>query len=198
MQFDDIGICAVTHPRCWKMVDASTAPDNSEEIVFSMQGVITLKDLPPIMNRYVLVIKARISCINICGCSPRKPKYIRQAIQLTGLNTAAFAAGIQNIYKIHDIFSRNFPENALQPFAVDHFMEYTCLNLATRYFTSRRDDPYTPAIPIPREIDPNGVLMAVSNNALFFGPDNEVQYYKGNQSRQRNSFCFMRCILIFP
>ena len=138
-----------------------------------------------------------MTCINLYGCSLRKPKYIRQAIQLTGLDTMAFGASIENIYKVHDIFSRNFPENALQPFAVDHFMDYTCVNLATRYFTSRRDDPYTPAISIPREIDPNGVLTATSNDAYFFGPDNEVQYYKCIQSRQRNSFCFTQCILIF-
>jgi hypothetical protein len=88
-----------------------------------------------------------------------------------------FQTSVDYLQQIHELFSRQFPEGALEKFRTDQFMTNSAINLATRYFTSRRDDPYSPSIPLSPMIDPKGVLSSMQNDVYFHGEDNAVVYY---------------------
>jgi hypothetical protein len=93
------------------------------------------------------------------------------------LNTPLFQISVDHLQEIHELFSRHFPEGALEKFKTDQFMTDSAINLATRYFTSRRDDPYSPSIPFSPMIDPKGVLSSMQTDVYFHGEDNAVVYY---------------------
>jgi hypothetical protein len=71
----------------------------------------------------------------------RQQPYIRQTIQLTGFNCDKFGDGIDTLQRLHQILSRQVPEGAMEPFAINQLGRFPMVELATRYFTSRRDDP---------------------------------------------------------
>jgi len=52
-----------------------------------------------------------------------------------------------------------------------------CLDISTRYFSSRRTDPVSPAIPFEKMEDPYGTLVSLSDENYFHGEDNRVLYY---------------------
>lgn len=51
------------------------------------------------------------------------------------------------------------------------------MDIATRYFTSRREDPTGTAVPFPANVDPKGILRSLAADDYFHGPDNEVLFY---------------------
>ena len=89
--------------------------------------------------------------------------------------------------QIHELFSRQFPEGALEKFKPDQFMTNSAINLATRYFTSRRDDPYSSSIPLSPAIDPKGILLSMQTDVYFHGEDNVVVYYALKSQEQSAS-----------
>lgn len=82
-----------------------------------------------------------------------------------------------NLHQIHELFSRQFPERTLEEFKPDTFTTYSSLNFSTRYFTSRRDDPYCIQIPFTPPVDPNGILSSMETNVYVHTADNRVLYY---------------------
>ena len=65
----------------------------------------------------------------------------------------------------------------MEPLTLGQFREFDMVEFATRYFTSRRDDPNGTEIPFDWRTDPNGVLARMPNNKYFHGEDNKVLYY---------------------
>ena len=106
-----------------------------------------------------------------------KQAYLRQSIQLTGLNTPLFNLCIESLVNIHGKFSRKLTVDGFEPFKVDSFGSFPCLNISTRYFTSRKDDSQSLAIPFNPAVDPRGILASMSTTAYFHGEDNQVLYY---------------------
>ncbi|SRR6266487_5549458 len=108
----------------------------------------------------------------------RKQQYLRQSVQITGLNTPVFQTCIDSLHQMHDLLGRSLPENSLEQFRPDTFGTYFALNLATRYFTSRHDDPFSSALPFPySNLKQNGGSALMLNNNYFYGYDNQVLYY---------------------
>jgi hypothetical protein len=51
LQLSNITILPITHPCCWKMTLENPNNDpNTEEVVFTIQGALSMKDLPPIVS----------------------------------------------------------------------------------------------------------------------------------------------------
>ena len=75
------------------------------------------------------------------------------------------------------MLSCEFPKRTLEEFRPDCFTTYSSLDLATRYFTSRRDDPYSPIVPFSHSVDPKGILSSMETDIYFHGADNAVLYY---------------------
>jgi len=113
----------------------------------------------------------------LSGHKSLKQQFLRQSVQITGLNTSTFQKCIDNLHRINDAFSRSLPANTLEIFFPDKFGNYSALNFSTRYFTSRNDDPIGSAIPFNHSVDPHAVLTSMTSDRYFHGVDNEVLYY---------------------
>jgi hypothetical protein len=51
------------------------------------------------------------------------------------------------------------------------------MDIATRYYTSRREDPTGTGIPFLSEVDPNGTLQAMVMDDHFHSIDNQVLFF---------------------
>jgi hypothetical protein len=104
-------------------------------------------------------------------------QYLRQSVQLTGLGATTFTTCIDKLKQLHERFGRHVSDGSLLPLTFDTFKTFDCINLSTRYFTSRRDNPHGERIPFAFDVDPQGILANMETDHYFHGEDNEVQYY---------------------
>jgi hypothetical protein len=114
-------------------------------------------------------------------CRPNESRqpYLRQTLQLTGLGCDKFQDGMDNMQHLHQILSRQVPEGAMEPLVFSQFGRYISLDMATRYFTSRQDDPNGIPMDFDQSTDPKGVLTSMTANGKYFhGEDNKVLYYR--------------------
>jgi len=96
---------------------------------------------------------------------------------LTGLGTPGFESSIETLQRLSQMISRQVSEGTMEHFTHCFFLEHSALDIGTRYFTSRKDDPMGPAAPLDRMIDPKGILASISDDQYFYGVDNMVKYY---------------------
>jgi len=68
----------------------------------------------------------------------------------------------------------------MDTFTQGRFLEHTTLDIGTRYFTSRKDDPVGPSTPFDHSVDPKGILASIDDDKYFYGSDNVVQYYSAH------------------
>lgn len=121
----------------------------------------------------------------ILKLKPRPEKktqpFIRQSVRITGLGTLGFESSIDNIQGLSQIISRQVPEGTMDQFTHCFFLEHSALDVGTRYFTSRKDDPMGPAVPLDVMIDPKGILASMSDDKHFHSIDNIVKYYTATE-----------------
>ena len=103
--------------------------------------------------------------------------YLRQYVELTGFGSQKFQMIVESLRRLHQMLARQVPEGAMEQYTVGHVNGFDTIQLSTRYFTSRRDDPVNPQVPFDRLVDPKGFLASSSNEAYFHGEDNRVLYY---------------------
>jgi hypothetical protein len=100
---------------------------------------------------------------------------------VTGLGTPGFELTIAKIQCLSQIISRQVSEGTMDHFIHGFFQENSALDVGTRYFTSRKDDPMSPAAPFDHTIDPKGILLSMSDDKYFHGVDNMVKYYSATE-----------------
>jgi hypothetical protein len=102
---------------------------------------------------------------------------MRQSVKLTGLGTPLFQDCVDNIQRLSQILSRQVPEGNMDLFQHSDFLDHPAVDIGTRYFTSRRDDPMGPSAPFDDSVDPKGILASIVDGNYFYGSDNIVLYY---------------------
>ena len=110
--------------------------------------------------------------------------FMRQSVKLTGLGAPLFQDCIGNIQRLSQILSRQVPEGNMDIFQHSNFLEYPALDIGTRYFTSRKDDPVGPSAPFDNSVDPTGILASIVDDKYFYGPDNIVLYHLAHKKTQ--------------
>lgn len=99
-----------------------------------------------------------------------------------GHGSKTFDEALENISKINVLFDRQFGPNVLHPVEIGRTAKgQLFLDARTRIFTSRLNDTQSKEIEIPNSIDPDNALQRFKGPGeleLFYGPDNEVQYYE--------------------
>jgi hypothetical protein len=98
-------------------------------------------------------------------------------VELTGFSSPNFQTIIDSLRRLHQMLARQVPEGAMEQYTFGHANGFDTIQLSTRYFTPRRDDPANPQVPFDRLVDPKGILASLSNEAYFHGEDNKVLYY---------------------
>ncbi|TFK58733.1 hypothetical protein BDN72DRAFT_906462, partial [Pluteus cervinus] len=97
--------CLAYHnsPSAWRFVDVdgSAGFDCAREMIFTLQGVVEAKELPPVTT------------------DPKIPRnkyiYLQQSVTLTGLGTPIFEQTVQALAEVATTFNRQFPEGQMIP-----------------------------------------------------------------------------------
>jgi len=142
------------------------------------------------INTHSMILRRVIST------AKRTQGYLRQTVQVTGLNLPLFETCIDNMQHHRQVLSRQVPEGDMEAFSPNTSLSYPSIEFGTRYFTSRRDDPLSAAMPFDHAIDPKGILTSMIANRYFHGEDNKVLYYRlvpssGNGQQLRYVFIFI-------
>jgi len=88
------------------------------------------------------------------------------------------------------MLGRQFPEDSLEEWKPNIFMDNPTLIMSNRYFTEKRLCPHGEAIPFRTDIDPKGILQKMTGVKLVHTQENHVDYYEllkesnGNQQHQ--------------
>lgn len=75
------------------------------------------------------------------------------------------------------MLARQVSEGTMEPFTFGQVHQFDTLDISTRYFTSRYDDPLGQQIEFDPMVDPKGILASISNSKYFHGEDNKVLFY---------------------
>ncbi|KIM81515.1 hypothetical protein PILCRDRAFT_71898 [Piloderma croceum F 1598] len=114
-------ITALDKPCVWCITIPASDKGQLEEVVLQVQGVLCLKELPPVVTKFGKDTDKRHLC---------------QYISLTGLDVPAFNVCVESLLEIHSICSCTFSESAMEPLSLDSFLGYPCINISNHYFTS--------------------------------------------------------------
>jgi hypothetical protein len=155
-------------PKRWRLtLPISDATKEIEEVVLRIQGIITHKELPPIQREKYRKRKAH------------ETKFMRQGVQITGVNSSSFAQSIQTITKLFSLMSRGFQEDDMHPWKPNMFMTYPSINISNRYFYDSRDCQVQASIPLGDSIDPDHYLAGLAlASGVIHTVDNQVEYFK--------------------
>ncbi|KAF8225745.1 hypothetical protein L208DRAFT_1076517, partial [Tricholoma matsutake] len=143
----------------------------AKETVSLIQGVLSGKNLPPIID------KMRT---NSQACYPQ------QGVTLLGCGTPTFENVLDAAHEIYGIFDHGLEDAALESWilATVPTTQSKALEASNRYLTAKRDAPGMDPIPIPASIDPHGILDKLAKEGFVYGEENKVQYYQVNTSAE--------------
>ncbi|KAK0442061.1 hypothetical protein EV421DRAFT_1904239 [Armillaria borealis] len=147
-----------------------------EEMVFTLQGIITKKDLPPVND------------------IPLRDNYgfLQQNIRLTGLGCQPFKDTADTILEAQLVFERQFLEGIFQKWTPDNLDDNISINISNRYLESRRSHPQEEAL-FEKGVDPKGILAAAcTKKNLIHIKDNKVRFFTSSIDKEGE-----RCICRF-
>lgn len=156
-------------------------------MVLRIQGVLCLKDLPPITNRPRCVFLTRknkwiILDINNTWYNilsdAHKSIHLRQGVTLTGFGSASFNRAIDSIFLIHTLFGRALRDGMLEKWQPPRFGSHVAFDSSNRYFSSRRLNSSAVPVSFPELVDPKGILAALAGDDLIHCEENQVYYYE--------------------
>lgn len=75
----------------------------------------------------------------------------------------------------------------MEPLVFGQLGRHLTVDLATRYFTSRQDDPTGAPLDFDQTTDPMGILAYMVNDKYFHGEDNRVRYFTMDPSDTEKS-----------
>lgn len=119
---------------------------------------------------------ARTSSRNTRGGDRRG--FLGQRISISGLGSDAFAEATETIQRISETLSREFASDEYEAWQPGQHGEHVTINASNRYMTLSRDVVDQKIRPFSREVDPRGILQAMTGEDLVHTDDNEVQYYE--------------------
>jgi hypothetical protein len=147
-----------------------------EEIVLRLTGILTRCELPPILKlpRYCSVdLTTQFTILT----NFRNPMRIRQAIQMTGLDTHKYKAALEGISAICSTFAKYLRSDKLQDWNPDMFNEWIVVGAGNRYFSTGAIAASAEVVPFNDLVDPNGILASVDSKYRHT-VDNEVGYFQ--------------------
>jgi hypothetical protein len=76
------------------------------------------------------------------------------------------------------MFSRQFPEDALEEWTPALYNDHSAIMISNRYFSEKRLCPCMEAVPFHPSVDPKGILENMSSDKLMHTQENHVDYYQ--------------------
>jgi hypothetical protein len=104
------------------------------------------------------------------------------------LGSPKFKACIDTLQVLHSKFGRKISDGLLENYQPDEFMSFEAVNASTRYFTSRKEDPYGRNEQFSQDVDPKGILGSLATDRYFHGMDNVVDYFSALPQLQEPNY----------
>ncbi|PBK83795.1 hypothetical protein ARMGADRAFT_944439 [Armillaria gallica] len=143
---------SVDNNQTWQMVETDSE-NQLEEMVFTLQGIVAKKDLPPVNN------------------VPLRDNYgfLQQNVRLTGLGCQPFKETADTILEAQLVFKRQFLEGIFQKWTPDNTDNNISINISNRYLKKASFE---------KGVDPKGILAAAcTKKNLIHTEDNKVQFF---------------------
>ncbi|KAF9455906.1 hypothetical protein BDZ94DRAFT_501802 [Collybia nuda] len=124
---DVIRITCANGPTSWRILNANNT--TNEELVFTLQGIITAKDLPPVLQQPHLLLGHF--------------KYLWQSITVSGLGIHAFDQAMAAAVELYGIFDRSFANGQMDTWSTSStpgLDMFSRLDSSNRYMTPQRDE----------------------------------------------------------
>ncbi|KAK7032389.1 hypothetical protein VNI00_013137 [Paramarasmius palmivorus] len=146
----------------WHLTTVEDEGHTPEEVVFTLHGIIMQCDLPPIIRPYGRFVS---------------PKHLQQRVLLTGLNTTTFSHGMDGLTRLDSLLRQAIRD--VHPKPIPGLTEgHTTVDIANRYFTSKRVANEEHHVGFPKNVDPKGILDDIRGDAFVYTADNVVEYYQ--------------------
>ncbi|KAF8868435.1 hypothetical protein BD779DRAFT_1683918 [Infundibulicybe gibba] len=84
-------------PQTWRLLGEGVDGEPVEELVFTIAGILSEVDLPPVEEKPSVM--------------PRKYRFLRQGVVITGLGSPTFEAAVDLTRDIYKVFQREFPRD---------------------------------------------------------------------------------------
>ncbi|KAH7904603.1 hypothetical protein BJ138DRAFT_1119262 [Hygrophoropsis aurantiaca] len=158
----------ITSPtsRTTRLVSTNTETKESEEAVFTLQGVLVDMDLPP---------------LNALP-RPNQLRHIRQSITISGLGESSFGDAVTSLYILHTELARQVRAGALEKWRPSDFKGFVSLDIHNRYYTLRKFADGAEKVPFDKLTDPRGFLEDNNGQDLIHTDDNQVDFYSSASS----------------
>ena len=154
-------------------------------LVLRVQGIICVNDLPPVKtNQQVIrpICKKNIPCLLI-GCRfGTESRLDIQQVRLTGLGIEEFKDAITAITKVWQFLSHRIGQISINQTST-FFENSPAITISNRYLTPNSSSTGYKVLPIPPEIDPNGILKKKAGQRYAYTEDNVVAYFQRERSQ---------------
>ncbi|KAK7027412.1 hypothetical protein VNI00_015248 [Paramarasmius palmivorus] len=118
------------------------------------------------------------NCHPLFDHSEASPRHIKQRVLLTGFNTETFATALIGLERVDSHLRLNIREDIPQPLRTSPTGFQQVVEIANRYFTSKRMADPEDQIRIPAYVDPKGILDSIKGENLSYTSENQVEYYE--------------------
>ncbi|KAF8874592.1 hypothetical protein BD779DRAFT_1408722, partial [Infundibulicybe gibba] len=158
----DLKIASLEHPKTWRLVNTTS---EIEEMVFTIQGILCAKDLPPLSQRPTV--------------QASRYRFLKQGITITGLGSPTFERALNGARQLFGLFDCHFAEGKLEPWGMGTHEDYTALEFGNRYFTLKKDAPGMVEVPFGPGVDSHGILKDMAKKGGYIhGEENVVVYFQ--------------------
>jgi len=99
-------------------------------------------------------------------------------VTLSGLGGKSFNLAIEAVLAVQSMLCRQFPDDSLEEWRPNLFMDSPTLVISNRYFSERRRCPHGDSIPFHPDVDPKGILWKMIGEKLLHTQENHVDYYQ--------------------
>lgn len=160
-----------------------------EEAVFSVQGIIMSKDLPPIYDKPRCTTVMWVARGSLTTISYRIPvhrfKYLRQNVVLTGLRSATFSSALDAAQAIYRYFDQQFPKGLLDSWSSvqSGSSGIDSMDLSNHFLTLLKDTRGLESIPFHKGFDLHSILCELAKGDHIHTEDNYVEYFSMRKDR---------------
>ncbi|KAJ8092707.1 hypothetical protein PM082_007036 [Marasmius tenuissimus] len=141
-----------------------TDDGDKEELVFTVQGILLKKDLPPVDKP--LGKNTRIAFLN-------------QQVILTGLGCEIFGRALKGLDGVDNQFRRNLDEEDVEHHKVGTTVDgHEAIELSNRYVTCKGATNGVGEVGMDDIVDPKGYLLALMSDKYIRTEENVVEYYE--------------------
>ncbi|KAK7039287.1 hypothetical protein VNI00_010192 [Paramarasmius palmivorus] len=145
----------------WRITEQNQE-GNSEETVFTVQGIIIQCDLPPVLRPFG---------------KNTTPRNVQQRVVITGLDQPTFIQAIEGLNRINAFLRRQIREETIPDIHISTGEHHT-IEVSNRYFTSQRFAGNEAHVTFPQTVDPKGHLERLKSSTYVHTTENDVAYYE--------------------